>query len=301
MIIPSNQEEKDVEMSEPLHPIHEIPSLPESYDNLISNKNTASFQSYCDMYISLFILRFRNFRHPFGHMGGQFPHGMPMQTTNLDFASDDIINVNFNALSNPTMLSQRTIRIIKTIKLLLVGCHVYTFFLCVFTAMVDAAVFRRLKNIPNLEDNICLALNTILLPNLAEYDYLGEDGPPHEKVFTVKLRCNMQEYFGEGGSKKKAKADAAKKAVITLLGEDFYKSLVQSSEQLSSPSKATTTSPPAGQHQQQKTGKKKKKPKKSGTATDPSAQMEDDEDEDDCDDDWGEYDLNFSDHISKLV
>lgn len=169
------------------------------------------------------------------------------------------------------------------------------------TAMVDASVYKRLRNIPNLEENACLALNTIILPNTVDYECLGDEGPPHEKIFTVKLVYNTEEYIGTGGSKKKARADAARKAVIAILGEDCYKMMVNASALLLSSQQQPGNQSKSSQNADESKGKKKKKQKgvllPNESKTSP---LEEDEDDDEDDgDDWGEYDLNFSDHISK--
>ncbi|CAL8110857.1 unnamed protein product [Orchesella dallaii] len=202
---------------------------------------------------------------PFHNMDVQYQQYMP---TEIDFSSDEIINENFiTSQATPTVLSQ---------------------------PMVDSNTVRRLRNIPSFEDNACLVLNTILFPTIAEYKNLGEEGPPHDKKFTVKIHFNDQEYIGYGGSKKKAKADAAKQAVITLLGESCYNSLASYSPKME---QSSTT----GCNLKRKDTKRKKEKKSLVTPTaEENVSMEGD-DEDDDDDDWGEYDLNFSDHICNLV
>ncbi|ODM95174.1 Double-stranded RNA-specific editase 1 [Orchesella cincta] len=187
--------------------------------------------------------------------------------TEIDFSSDDIINENFvTPVATPAVLSQ---------------------------PMVDSNTVRRLQNIPNFEDNACLVLNTILFPSTIEYENLGEEGPPHDRKFTVKISFGDQEYIGYGGSKKKARADAAKQAVITLLGESCYNSLAMSSPKMESASTTVSSKP------------KRKQLKKEGVAQLTPTSVEnvsiEGDDEDDDDDDWGEYDLNFSDHISNSV
>jgi len=162
--------------------------------------------------------------------------------------------------------------------------------------MVDSNIVRRLRNIPNFEDNVCLVLNTILTPSLIEYENLGEEGPPHDKKFTVKIKFNDQEYLGYGGSKKKARADAAKQAVITLLGDACYNSLIASSPKM----EPSPTFPSNNPKRKQQLKPRQKNSKKGSIHTPTSAEnvsMEGDDEDDD--DDWGEYDLNFSDHISK--
>lgn len=195
----------------------------------------------------------------------QFPAPiMPDPRLDFDFASDDIINVDF--LGNaPRVLSQ---------------------------PMVDTIMLRRLRNIPNFEENVVLAMNTVLPNTAVEYEFTGEVGPPHDRKFTLTLRFNNQEFFGEGGSKKKAKADAAKKALIALLGDACYFGLVNQCPRMVQPSQQN-----AGQAMEVSgpSPKRKKKKKTSVSNTEEVAEEEDEEDSDD----WGEYDLNFSDHISK--
>lgn len=163
--------------------------------------------------------------------------------------------------------------------------------LSVVAAMIDSAILHRLRNIPSFEENICLALNTILFPEIVDYEFVEEDGPPHNKVFTMKARFNNQEYVGQGGSKKKAKADAARKAVVIMLGENCFNAMVHSSSNIKK-----NMGPWDGPGGEKKKKKGSKKPNRMPLQVDAESEVEqEDEDDEDC----GEYDLNFSDHISK--
>lgn len=163
--------------------------------------------------------------------------------------------------------------------------------------MVCDSILKRLKNIPNIDENVCLALNTIVFPNTVEFNTLAEEGPSHDRVFTVQLRLNSQLYEGQGGSKKKAKADAAKKAVVNLIGMDCYAGLVQNSSQIS---EVPTFPIDSIKQLLPKSKKSKRKRKADDSSLIDAAVKQPDENKDSEDDDvWGEYDLNFSDHVRK--
>ena len=92
----------------------------------------------------------------------------------------------------------------------------------------DPKILQRIRNIPNLEENACLAVNCLMNPTPAVYEEIDETGPPHAKTFTYKLTFLSIETYGKGPSKKKAKADAARQALIEIVGPQMFQALVDS-------------------------------------------------------------------------
>jgi len=50
----------------------------------------------------------------------------------------------------------------------------------------------------------------------ATFNYVEEEGPPHQKTFVYCVTVNNQEYIGEGKSKKEAKQNAAATALKAM-------------------------------------------------------------------------------------
>lgn len=48
-------------------------------------------------------------------------------------------------------------------------------------------LIKRIVKIPSLRENAVAALNLILQPEIPVFDFISEEGPPHEKIFTTEL------------------------------------------------------------------------------------------------------------------
>ena len=66
----------------------------------------------------------------------------------------------------------------------------------------DPKLIQRIRNIPNLEENACLAVNCLMNPTPAVYEEISEVGPPHAKTFTYKLSFMSIETYGKGLDRK---------------------------------------------------------------------------------------------------
>ncbi|CAG7685924.1 unnamed protein product [Allacma fusca] len=151
-------------------------------------------------------------KHPLSQMSDNFQRAMQQDVASqgfsipreLDFSSDDIImHDEFNSAGIVPKETTKSLQL--------------SYFL-----NMDPKLVQRIRNIPNLEENSCLAINCLMTPNQAVYEEISEDGPPHNKTFVYKLTVMSHETFGQGVSKKKAKADAARQALMDLFGPKIF-------------------------------------------------------------------------------
>jgi len=111
----------------------------------------------------------------------------------IDFASDDILQNNI-VPTGKVSLSQREFEIANPA---LVN-YVNSTDSLLILALVDLSIIKRLKNIPNFEDNLLAALNNLVGSDMVNHEVISEEGLPHEKYFIIKLTCKNQEYIGKG-------------------------------------------------------------------------------------------------------
>ncbi|XP_021945899.1 double-stranded RNA-specific editase Adar [Folsomia candida] len=150
---------------------------------------------------------------------------------------------------------------------------------------IELPSLKRLKNIPDFENNSLCALNTFIGPEAVEFEEISQDGPPHNKKFVLKLCLKTgMTFIGTGGSKKRAKQHAAKQALIALIGSNVYQLLILESH-------GKTNQKPQQQQQQQTMECLKDTPEKLIPAHFINEDLIN----------ASEYDLTFSDYIARIV